>query len=100
LEFVDEEEEEFTYGSGEEVDFERERDLRESSSHFAQSDNDNIHFDAYTEEPLQMPRLCQRATFERYIGEHLIGEDNISDSEAEEGEELQDVIGYLGSDRE
>jgi len=48
LEFVDEKEEEFTDGSGKEVDFEREGDLRESSSHFAQSDDDNIHFDAHT----------------------------------------------------
>jgi len=47
-----------------------------------------------------MPKLHQRATFERYIGEHLIGKDNISDSEAEEGEELQDVIGYPESDKE
>jgi len=60
-------------------EFKCEGDAGESCRHFVQSDDDSIAFDVHNEELLQMPKLQQRARFERYIGKHLIGEDNISD---------------------
>jgi len=94
LEFSNEEAEEFTDDSGDEDN------SGESSQRLPPVDLDSIDFDVHMEEVVEVAHVHPRARFQRYIGEHLIGQDNLSSLELEDTNVLSDVIEYSGSERE
>lgn len=100
MEFIDEEEDEFTDDSGGEGEFQRGRDPIQSSTGFEQNDLNTVDFDVHAQEVVRMLGSQTRATFERYIGDHLIGEDTLSDSELEDANVVEDVVGHSESVRE